>query len=347
METNHYVYAHLKDDTIRYVGVGRNNKNSSNYSRAYNFNESIRTRPWLDLFETDPPEVIILEENLSYNDSIYLENYIFHSCKQNLVNITEPRPSKDMDFDLFDEWFYIDKTSPSGLRLKKKHKNNKTTQIGDVVGTKVKSSTGKYYWRVKVGPTAYFAHRVVFLLAHGHIDNELVINHIDGNGLNNSICNLEQTTHSMNSYKKLIRSDNKTSHNGLSFTKYKGVIDGVLSKFRKKSKRFSIIAFGSIEQALQAALRWKKYQEHINNVYNCEDFNSLELEVLRDTMKSNSIRRKPTPVQAKSGTWYVKFKYKNTDENYVCLSGYDSRESIESEVLRLVNEYNSKASVSI
>lgn len=350
MEVKHYVYAHLKDGVIRYVGVGRNSEISSNYYRANNFYNSARTKQWLEVFKDEQPDVVIIEDGLSYLDSVYLENYLFHSCRDTIINITEPRPSREMDFELFNEWFYVDPTSYSGLRLKKKDRNNSRTNVGDAVGTKTTpGASNKIYWRVKIAGKAYLAHRVIYLLTHGTIDRHLVINHIDGNGLNNDISNLEEVTHSTNSYKKSIRKDNTTRHHGISFTKYKGKVDGYLSKFRKKSQRFSAIVFGNLEEALASALRWKSYQELKDGVYQAseEDFLKLEKQVYLDAIKIQSVRIKPEPFQMKNGTWYVKFKYKNTDEKYTCLSGYSSKEEIEKERDRLISEYNSKIVVQI
>lgn len=44
----------------------------------------------------------------------------------------------------------------------------------------------------------FYAHRMAWLFVHGVLDDEMVIDHIDGNGLNNRIENLRMVTKSIN-----------------------------------------------------------------------------------------------------------------------------------------------------
>lgn len=95
---------------------------------------------------------------------------------------------------------------------------------------------GELYWkikpaqRVKIGDTAgcynqkykqvyifnkrYFLHRIIFMLHHGHISDQ--IDHIDGNPSNNKIENLRAVTNSQNQLNKKISSKNKTGYKGVS-----------------------------------------------------------------------------------------------------------------------------------
>ena len=54
------------------------------------------------------------------------------------------------------------------------------------------------YVRVKLNSKSYQAHRLVYMLVHGHIPNNLYIDHIDGNKSNNRIENLRTVTHQEN-----------------------------------------------------------------------------------------------------------------------------------------------------
>lgn len=349
IKLRHYVYAHLLNGEIKYVGIGRNTDESDNYYRAYNFEKTARTAEWFEVFSSEKPEVVILEDNLSYTDAIYLENYIFHSCRDNLVNICEPRPNRELDFDLFNEHFYVDETSPSGLRLKSKHRNNSRQKVGDVVGTHTtpsRASSNKVYWRVKLNSVGYLAHRIVYLLTYGSIDSEMVINHIDGNGLNNKIENLEQVSQRVNSYKR-IRKDNNVGHPGISYCYYKGKVDAFLANCSNKKQRFSIISFGTESEALEAAIRWRKYQEHINGLVLHSNFEDLKGIVYKDLVKIHSVRRSPTPWQLSNGEWYLKFKLNNKDKKYICLSGFKTKEEIEAERDRIVSEFNANLIINI
>lgn len=54
------------------------------------------------------------------------------------------------------------------------------------------------YWAIKVKQVKYLAHRLIWIYVYGSIDKDLVIDHIDGNKLNNKIENLRLVTNREN-----------------------------------------------------------------------------------------------------------------------------------------------------
>ena len=111
--------------------------------------------------------------------------------------------AKELDIETFKSLFVYDETSPSGLRWKVDRRSFNLIKAGDVAGCIYHPSNGTTLaWRIRFGGEAYLAHRVVYLLNNGSICRTKVIDHIDGNPLNNKLENLRLTTSSENSKNK-------------------------------------------------------------------------------------------------------------------------------------------------
>ncbi len=70
------------------------------------------------------------------------------------------------------------------------------------------------YVYIKVFGRSYKAHRLAWFYHHGRWPSEC-IDHIDGNGFNNSIANLRECSHSQNMKNVKLRSDNRTGIKGV------------------------------------------------------------------------------------------------------------------------------------
>jgi hypothetical protein len=75
-------------------------------------------------------------------------------------------------------------------------------------GSEAGSLSYRGYKRLMIGYKEYPAHKIVFLLHHGYMPK--VIDHIDGNPLNNKIENLREATAQTNQYNRK-RGSNNTS----------------------------------------------------------------------------------------------------------------------------------------
>lgn len=93
---------------------------------------------------------------------------------------------------------------------------------GDLAGVAADNGRGKKYWKIKIDGRKYLAHRLAWLVTHGHHPLN-VIDHIDGNGRNNRLQNLRSVSVSENQ-KNLRKSSNNTS----------GVVGVVWCKARNK-----------------------------------------------------------------------------------------------------------------
>lgn len=123
----------------------------------------------------------------------------------------------DYSFTHLSTLFELDENSPSGLVWKYNRyggKNNK--QILRKAGTPaggvdIANGGGTYrVWRASVNRQRYQAARVVYVLKHGDIENYKVVDHVDGDGLNNKMCNLVLKTTQENNQNVKLGTKNKT-----------------------------------------------------------------------------------------------------------------------------------------
>lgn len=70
-------------------------------------------------------------------------------------------------------------------------------------------SARRGYWTLKYFGIMLQIHRIVYAKFHGILEEDLVINHIDDNGYNNAIENLELVTQSKNNYHRFRKDGGK------------------------------------------------------------------------------------------------------------------------------------------
>jgi len=85
------------------------------------------------------------------------------------------------------------------------------------VGSKAGSLNKDGYIKVSIDQKKIFAHRVIFLMHHGYLPEE--VDHINGNRSDNRIENLRASTKVENHYNEKIRSNNKSGVKGVSWHK--------------------------------------------------------------------------------------------------------------------------------
>lgn len=82
-----------------------------------------------------------------------------------------------------------------------------------VKSTKFDSSSG--YLRYRYKSKRYLVHRIVFLLKNGRLSSDSIIDHIDGNSLNNDPENLREVDNILNMRNSKLSSKNKTGKCGV------------------------------------------------------------------------------------------------------------------------------------
>ena len=88
---------------------------------------------------------------------------------------------------------------------------------GSVAGSEHRHR-GKKYWRIRLNKKIYYAHRLAWLYVNGEFP-ELEIDHIDGNGLNNSWSNLREVTRTENNRNKRLCNNNTSGVTGVHWFK--------------------------------------------------------------------------------------------------------------------------------
>ena len=79
----------------------------------------------------------------------------------------------------------------------------------------VRISDGYGYWVVRIEDRLYRAHRIIYALIHGKDPLDRLVDHIDGNGLNNVEGNLRIATHVQNSCNSKKPSSNTKGFKGV------------------------------------------------------------------------------------------------------------------------------------
>lgn len=171
------------------------------------------------------------------------------------------------------EHFYADPTSPSGLRWARKVASGRNYSsirynIGDIAGCITKRSKGPVCWDVMVNRIAYKVHRILWCLHHKTISSRLIIDHLNGNPLDNSIDNLRETTKKINSHNVKGSGRSTTGVCGVNY-----VTTGLYGYYRaawfdmngkKRAKFFSTLKYGN-DEAFRLASEHRAYQIRLLN----------------------------------------------------------------------------------
>ena len=225
------VYLHKDSEgVVRYVGNGASD-------RPYVFKN--RGEKWDAHFTNYEPTVEIVAEGLTKIAACELEVEYIEKFSDTIVNsIRVSQSTKYMEFDKFNSIFKYDPTTPSCIVRK--------SNTGEYKPAGFK--TGSYY-KASLDYSSYGTHRIVWLLHNGSISQDVVIDHIDGNSLNNRIENLRAVTPSFNCKNRLTKIPRTGFRNILEELK-----DGVLTAYKvvwstaqhsgKNRKSFSFSKYG-------------------------------------------------------------------------------------------------------
>lgn len=251
-----YVYLHRDlENVVRFVGVGTGPKKFKSATG--------RSKDW-NTFLSKGATYQIMKENISKEEAESLKVSFMNIYKDTVLNKKLPTKPLALKKEYFDKYFQLDPESPTGLILKDSDTDFKA--IGKPCGY-MKKPGSKSYWAISKDNIEYYVHRIVYTLYHGDFDPNLIINHIDGNGLNNSIENLELVTLRLNSLECKDSKNSTTGHNGVVLHRDKeGNIGGAVARyptdsFTTKTKFFNLKKYGTIEKCVELAANFHKIKK--------------------------------------------------------------------------------------
>lgn len=96
-----------------------------------------------------------------------------------------------------------------------KKKTAGCVKIGNEAGT----NNGKNYLIIPIKYKHYYAHRIIFMMHHKYVP--YIVDHIDGNRLNNKIENLREATHNQNSANQKLPKNNTSKEKNVFWNKSK------------------------------------------------------------------------------------------------------------------------------
>lgn len=170
---------------------------------------------------------------------------------------------------VWDKYFILDDKSPSGLTWKE---SRGTVKAGSAAGSVLKSARTSYYI-TRVMRIGYLVHRIIFEMKTGReIPPGMQIDHIDGNGLNNSFGNLRLVSSQINCRNKRLSKAQKnggtTLPNGVALCSsgkgYTATIYDLCGK--RKSRYFGIKKHGESD-SLRKAAEWRAWAiEELNKL---------------------------------------------------------------------------------
>jgi len=120
------------------------------------------------------------------------------------------------------EYLEVSDNSPSGLLWKKDNvgiNGRKYNLIGTTAGViKPYHILKASCWVIVIGGIRYYAHRIIFNVLGQNLECGDVVDHVDGNPLNNKVNNLQVTNQSTNMRNAKLRKDTSTGITGVSYT---------------------------------------------------------------------------------------------------------------------------------
>lgn len=258
-ENKYCVYLHRRKDNNEVFYVGQGTLERSKHAAG-------RSPAWIKIKkESEGFTVEHVAVNLTKNEALTLEANQIKLHSDTIVNLqTSSSTVKELNFSDFNDRFYIDSSSPTGLKYKVNVFTHRCGNLNNVLKYKIDDIAGSVDRRsCKVGFNGkyYLAHRIVYLLFNGALSSESIIDHIDGNPFNNNISNLRCVTTNINRRNAGINKQNKTGVCGVSYLPsrnefiYRATVRLLCGK--KKVKSFSCKKYGK-EEAFRLACEWRK-----------------------------------------------------------------------------------------
>lgn len=252
-KSDYYVYLHRElNGSIFYVGKGRKDRYKNKNNRSIAWKDKASNGYTSEFYR----------ENLTETEALEIEAELIIT----LDGLTNKNPDSKNLFTKEDyaEYFKINRDSPSGLDRIKGVWNGQQF-LGKIGNTGSVDANG--YWEVRFKKRIIKVHRIIWTLTNGNILDNQVIDHKDGDTLNNNIENLRSVSKHLNCKNLARRKSNTTSVTGVALISDSGLLRyRVRVKLDDKdlSKSFSVSKYGEAE-AFRLACEWRKEQIRLLN----------------------------------------------------------------------------------
>lgn len=257
MKESYIYYLFDRNDVVKYVGRGKGGRYKAIDGRSQKYRDIINSGGYTKIicFCKSTTEAVATELDHIHKHKGTIINKVFN-FEHNCLNYKE-----------LSSLFEISDSSPSGLVWKTDRVNISNT-IKARAGERAGSIMKRKYWTVPVNGKYVKVHRVVMTLhtKQDLTDPDILVNHIDGNGLNNKVSNLEFCNHRENAIRTTNFSRNTSGVVGVSEYVSRDVVSVkariTLPNGKRISKQFSSNKYG-YDEAFRLACEWRKRMEHL------------------------------------------------------------------------------------
>jgi hypothetical protein len=130
------------------------------------------------------------------------------------------------------------------------------------IGNKAGNKAGNGYWYVSIANKRYKVSRLIFLMHHGYFPE--MVDHVDGNPLNDNIDNLREASSVTNNWNRKPSRNNTSGCPGLSFSKEK---NKWMVRIEANYKKYNIGYFTFKNEAENVAKNVRKilHKEFVRN----------------------------------------------------------------------------------
>ena len=121
----------------------------------------------------------------------------------------------------------------------------------------------KKYWKIGINGKVYRLHRIIFLMHHGFLPE--IVDHADGNTLNNCIENLRPANSSKNQLNMKLKIDNKSGSKNVHWNKQRNKWT-VMIRVDKKQKYIGLFEDLELAELVATEARDKYHKEFARHI---------------------------------------------------------------------------------
>lgn len=127
---------------------------------------------------------------------------------------------RSFEYDAESGLLYWKSRPEEDFQLRKEWKRWNSVRVGKVAGSRLKTSRGSdSKIQVRYAGKTRGAHRIIWIIVHGSIPDDVFIDHINGDPFDNRLCNLRLSGHNTNQYNRRAPVVNTSGFKGVTWSK--------------------------------------------------------------------------------------------------------------------------------